>query len=742
VIGKEDDYAGKTNAGALRIQDQFGGIDKTLQPLINSGDYKDAFATAANQGRFDALTNQNNLRSLIKAPLTAQQMSDFYTAFMPYEQQMAGKPSGYYLNAPGKYQGQPLTWGTNLNNAQDVQQAVQWNMDNSLYGGIPDPSQVLGSHPRVDPTAVQALEDIGKYVVLPTVTAAVGAGAFAGLGTVGQAGVGATVGAANAAANGGNPLIGAVAGGVGASGAGISEVSGLSPAVSNVIAKTAAGGISGGVTGAEAGAAGAVVGAGFQQAGAPAFLGSAASSAVSNYIRSQGDSGAPTTGTNGAGQPTGSSFIVPAATGLAGMASTNTMQAGGPGGDPRLGTTVEQPPDTSGGAASGAGGTSGGTDLSGLSSLLGSLGISSGGLSSAAPYLLSGGLGLYQAAQANAQNKQAVSDFSNLGKPYTQAGNQLLTQAQSGKLDSAHQNVVNTLQSQGQQLIDSASPLSQIANSAFADYQAGRLNPAQQEQIDAWTRSAKQELRQTLASSGISDSSILASQDAAIDSQATQLKANLMTQNLQLGDQQYSQWLTSTQAGQQLIAQGAQYAATSIDTMLSQALGLGGLGTGIQAEAIKLGLQQDQILSKNVSDLMKSITSAYAVANKPAGVGAGSGGSGGVVGGAASKAAGAAGSAAGLYSAGSAALARLTGGNQALINQNGNIPGEPGNIQAQDPNQLQVPDINSTISGMDTSFGGDGSYSMNADNTVDTSTFNNYFYDPGTSDLPDINFGD
>lgn len=456
-------------------------------------------------------------------------------------------------------------------------------------------------------------------------------------------------------------------------------------------------------------------------------------------------SAVPGVGSSVLGQPSSSSFLVPAAAGLTGMAA-NTMTAGGPGGDPtgmaNPATQVQVNPNNLGATPTGTG-SGGSADLSGLAGLLSSAGLSSGlssGIAGAAPYLLSGGIGLYQASQTSAQDKAAVQNYSNLGAPYTQAGTQLLSQAQSGQLNPAQQNVVSTLNAQGQTLINSASPLSDIANTAFANYQAGNLNPGQQQQIDAWTASAKEQLRQTLASSGISDSSVLASQDAAIDSQATQLKSNLMAQNLQVGDQQYSQWLTSTQAGQQLISQGAQYAATSLDTMLSQALQLGSLGSSIQGDAIKLGLQQDQILSNNVSNLMKSITSAYAVANKPANTsttgGGGGNGLGGIAGGVASGAS-------------NPAAARLAGfanqgaaGQNAITSNTDNLPGgNPGAIQPLTQDQLQVPDINSTISGMNTSFGGDGSYSMNPDNTVDTSTFNNFFYDPSTTDLSSIDFG-
>lgn len=464
----------------------------------------------------------------------------------------------------------------------------------------------------------------------------------------------------------------------------------------------------------------------------PAFgslgFGKVTAPAQSNKTTTQ--SGAASTAPTGvpSAEDNALSAIVGAGLGMA-LGSGSTGMSGS--------TAVQVDPNAAaaGGATGGAGGAaagSGGTALSSLASLFsGGGGLS--GITGALPYLGAGAAGLYQAGQANQQNTQATNQLSSLGAPYTQAGQTQLTNFQNNTLTPQESTVVNTLNTQGQQLIDSAAPLAGIANTAFQNYAAGQLNPSQQEQINAWTATAKQTLRQNLASSGITDSSVLASQDAAIDSQATQLKDNLMTSNLQLGDQQYSQWLTSTQAGQQLQAQGAQYAVTSINTMLSQALQLGGLGTSVQADAIKLALQNDQQLSQSTQNLFKSLATAYAASNRPAGAPSS-------LSGAAGQAANALGGSSGLYASGTAAAARLAGGN-AGIAAGGNTPGEPGNIQAQTPGQLQTPDMSSIDSGLTSNFVDTG-YGLNGDNTVDTSTFNNMFYDPGSTDIPDINFGD
>lgn len=436
------------------------------------------------------------------------------------------------------------------------------------------------------------------------------------------------------------------------------------------------------------------------------------------------------------------------------MTSPATMTAGGPGGDPSVQslTTGGGLPTNAFSAVTPTSSTgSASTDLSGLGGLGSALGgaitglVGGSGSSSILPYLAAGGLGMYQANQAAQQNQQYVNQINALGAPYTAAGVSKLNQGMSGTLTPQESNVVSTLNSQGQTLIDAGSPLKDIADTTFANYQAGQLNPGQQQQIDAWTASAKQQLAQTLSSSGVSDSSVLASQNAAIDSQATQLKANLMAQNLQVGDQQYAQWLTSTQAGQQLQADGAKYAVTSINDMLSQAVSLGQTGITPQLQAVQTAIQQDSVLSNNVSNLFKSLASAYAVANKPAGATTGSSGSGGVPGvsgGAGSNPATAAGEAAIAAGAANPALARLTGGNSNAVSSMYSQTGVPGGIETTDPNSLSTPSLgdfaNGSVMG---SVNFDDGYTLNADNTIDPSSFDNIFYDPSSYDIPNIDFG-
>lgn len=573
--------------------------------------------------------------------------------------------------------------------------------------------------------------------IAPAASAAVGGGIGGSI--AGGAATGAAGGVLQSALTGQNlgkdvltgTLTGAIGGAAKAAIPGLSASTGVPAPVLGAIAKGATGAVTGGLPGAVGGAASGLVTGGLEQAGLSSSLSKLGGSYLGSQLSQDVGGGSPAA-------PRGTSVTSPV-----------TMQAGGPGGDPSAApslTTGGSLPTNAFSAVTPTSSTgSASTDLSGLGGIGSALGgaltglVGGSGSSSILPYLAAGGLGMYQANQAAQQNQANVDKMSALGQPYVDAGVSKLNQGMSGTLTPQESNVVSTLNSQGQTLIDSASPLASIANTTFANYQAGQLNPGQQQQIDAWTTSAKQQLAQTLSSSGVSDSSVLASQNAAIDSQATQLKANLMAQNLQVGDQQYAQWLTSTQAGQQLQAQGAQYAVTSINDMLSQAVSLGQTGMTPQLQAIQTAIQQDTALSNNVSNLFKSLASAYAVANKPATTTTNPAGSPGAQYGNTA----ALGGNSGLYASGSAALARLSGAGEGnTISSGYDQTGVPGGIDTTDPNTLTTPSLGDFANGsvMGSVNFGDG-YQLNADNTIDPGSFDNIFYDPSSIDIPNIDFG-
>jgi hypothetical protein len=241
--------------------------------------------------------------------------------------------------------------------------------------------------------------------------------------------------------------------------------------------------------------------------------------------------------------------------------------------------------------------------------LLGSLGSTLGGL---APSLIAGGIGLSQAKGAQNQSAQFAAQLAALGGPYTAAGQKLLAQQQSGQLTPDKQNVVTTLNKQGQTLIDSGTTLSAIAQTAYQNYQSGTLPPADEQRLKDQVASQKQQVAQQLASAGITDSTILAGQYAQIDNQASITRQQLLDARFATGNQAYDQWLSSTTQGQALQAEASKFAASSLDQMLQQSLQLGSEGMQPIEAAIQLQIQSDAALSGQVNQLLGNLASAYA----------------------------------------------------------------------------------------------------------------------------------
>lgn len=264
--------------------------------------------------------------------------------------------------------------------------------------------------------------------------------------------------------------------------------------------------------------------------------------------------------------------------------------------------------------SSGSGGSSsGGSGISGLlSSILGGGGV--GGLGGVLPYATVAGIGLSQANSARNDARARENELRNLGSPYVTAGQNALSQYTHGTLRPDQQTVVDSANQYGQNLIDSTSGLSAIAQQAFQDYQAGKLPPADEEKLNAQLSAQKQEARQRLTSSGMVDSSLMASMDAQLESQSKQTRQSLLDARFATGNQAYDQWLKGTEAGQQLRLQGQQFATQSLDTMLQQSLDLGRAGMEPIAQAIQLAMQSDTELSGQVSDLLGNLAAAYSYA--------------------------------------------------------------------------------------------------------------------------------
>jgi hypothetical protein len=306
-----------------------------------------------------------------------------------------------------------------------------------------------------------------------------------------------------------------------------------------------------------------------------------------------------------------------------------TYGSGTPIGTP---ATVPQPPATGGGDAASAGAAAPAGGSFDYSSLLGLLfdASQSGPFAGLGTYAGLGALGMYEANQARKSNAATIAPITQVGQPLVDAGGKLLTQAQSGTLTPAQQKVVDTSQTQGQTLIDAATPVGKIAAGLFQQYQSGNLKPADQAQLDAQVAQAKQQVLQALGPNA--DSTMRATYFAEIDNQALMTKNQMLNSYLATGNTEFDQWATTTQAGQQTILEGQKYAVTQVDKTFQQALEAMSLGGSDILAGIQLAVNSNTEISNALQSYFGNLAKAYALqkaggAASRAGGGAGSPGS-------------------------------------------------------------------------------------------------------------------
>jgi hypothetical protein len=179
---------------------------------------------------------------------------------------------------------------------------------------------------------------------------------------------------------------------------------------------------------------------------------------------------APTLGTNPA--PTGPGYapgpIMPRMKGPGALSSPSGASM--PTTSPRqyqtndplgIGATGPMPTDSSGNPVSSD--TSGGAGPFGMSPL-------------ATTGLLTG-IGLLGAGYAQNQSNQTIKPITAVGAPYVGAGQTELGMAMNNQLTPQQSQVVNTAQSQGQSLIQAATPVGQIAQGLYQQFQSGTSSP-------------------------------------------------------------------------------------------------------------------------------------------------------------------------------------------------------------------------------------------------------------------------
>lgn len=282
---------------------------------------------------------------------------------------------------------------------------------------------------------------------------------------------------------------------------------------------------------------------------------------------------------------------------------------------------------TTSGQPTNAGTAPSGTDPNWLQNFLNAiLGGNTANLWKLLPYGAAAGIGLATAKGAQQQATQEAGQLKSASAPFLSGAQRELSQFESQTLTPTQQQFVDFTSKEGQDIIASGGALNEIAQQAFGDYKSGKLPAADELKLQQQVQAQKQQLRQTMANSGTTDSSVLLAYDQQIDNQAAITRQSLLDARFQTGSAAYNQWLNSTTQGIQVKALGAQFAQTAFQDMVKNALGLGGLGMAGLESAIALTIQSDEALSKEVSDLMGNLAAAYAYTVSGPGAGGKTGG--------------------------------------------------------------------------------------------------------------------
>jgi hypothetical protein len=252
------------------------------------------------------------------------------------------------------------------------------------------------------------------------------------------------------------------------------------------------------------------------------------------------------------------------------------------------------------------GGTTGGGFLDNLGSSLTSLLPSGSNLAT----LGLGAAGLYEANQQKKTNDAQAATLTGLGKPYVDAGQTALKQAQAGTLNPQQQALQNSQLGQGTTLTGQAGPLLDIANTAFKQYQAGQLPAWQQAELDQQKADAMAQLKQSLGAQV--DSSTLAQAMAGIDKQFETAKGQLLQQNLATGQSAESQGQGIQGQGFAATNAGWQTGVDAVQQSFTNAINLATAGNGPVAEAVQLAIAGDTQLTNNLMQFYGALAKSYA----------------------------------------------------------------------------------------------------------------------------------
>jgi len=601
-----------------------------ISAALAAGDYKTAFTLGAGNKFGEALLTPQGYEALGGKPMTSEaEMSKYYGALASLPQNLALK---YTNPIPGQMLGSGARMPTANAQANWTQGA---DLAFNLHGGNTNQGLEL---PNI---AAYASRTPGKTfldqygVQLAEAAAAIATGGQS-LWIQGLAGAAAGAGAASLTGQDpGKAALGGLAGGVagGLTAPISSEVSDLvgGGTVGKVLGGAAAGASRGGLSslvtggnvatgleiGAVGGAAGSAVGAAEGAAGVPAPVSGIVSGLASGAAKQAvagGGSGGATSAPAGGNVASPNDPMMGAPTPVSGQLPDVTVTA--PALPPTTPATPAAPaaaPDA--GATGATAGGAGGTTPGWLSSLASTLGVDQNNLSAAltSAGLIAGGT----AAATGAKNEQTAlaSKEAALGQPSITQAQNTLARAGGGTYNDLTQlskNALDTATAQGTQLITAAAPMDQIAQTAFKNYSTGTLSAADQLTLDNYTAQARQ---QWLTSNpNNADAGARAAAFAQIDASAIQLKQQLLTAQLGVGNQEEAAWLAQTEAGQKAITDAQKQATTDLNNQMTIALTELGIGLQPAMDAIHSLMAADSQFATNITNLLTGVAKAYALA--------------------------------------------------------------------------------------------------------------------------------
>lgn len=346
--------------------------------------------------------------------------------------------------------------------------------------------------------------------------------------------------------------------------------------------------------GALGGSLGVGVGAGIAETG----LGNAVSSAVGGGVPGDMLSGAATSALGGgitAGVMGGNSLLAAESGAIGGAVGAGLKDAGLSSGfastiGSQLGKAATMPSSPTG--------------TSNISSGLDGLGSSMmNGLSNLPVADLAG---LYAGGKANKQNQGLIDQLSNVANPFISAGQTALKDYQN--LAPLEQQQLNASVTGGTTQVQGAQPLIGLGEQQLNIAGSGNLPPAQEAQLQQQIQAAKAQLAQQYSP----DSTTYQELSAKIDQNAMLTRQQMLAGYQTSGQTTYGLGEAQQTAGQTEIAKAYSDAQTEIDQNLKNALAMATTGLGPLTDAVMLGLQNNKQMQSTMSDLFKSIAGASA----------------------------------------------------------------------------------------------------------------------------------